>query len=313
MIGICFLIFSICMNGCSNSKNEQISMEEKLYFLYAAPLVDHPIWLQSKEGFDQACKELDINCDWIGPSVIDTEKMEEVITQGMYQKADGIITQGVVSKNILDEVSQAGIPIVLVDSNVEDADKFMYYGKDFHTQAQLFLKEIEKSIGKEEKLIVSIQVAELSFKIAQDQIEEIRNVFNSHPGEFEIVSITESKSDKVRAQTEWINSFRENPNINVCINFAAESAEACGETVQALGLQNQVNVYGVDDMETTLKYIESGLIDASVVTSFYQYGYKSVYRMYDYITEGKLPDVNEKIKLIIVNKDNIDKYKDELK
>lgn len=306
------IVILLCVGGCT-TQNEAVNDEKSLYFLYAAPLVDHPIWLQSKDGFFKACEELDVKCEWLGPKVIDTEKMEEVITQGMYQKADGIITQGVIRKELLDELSQQKIPAILVDSNVQEADKLIYYGKNFHTQAQLLLDEIEKTLGKDTKLIIGIQVAEMNFKIAVDQIEEIRNVFKNHPGGFEIVSTTESKSDKVKAQSEWLSVFRKHPEINVSINFAAESAEACGELVQTLNLNDKVHIYGVDDMETTIEYIKKGWIDASVVTSFYQYGYKSVYRLYDYITSGKQPAKNEQIKLLIVNKDNVNSYKDELK
>ena len=306
------LLVLLLVNECADTEHKNTQKEE-IYFLYATPLADHPIWLKSKEGFDQACKELDVKCDWIGPSVIDTEKMEEVITQGMYQKADGIITQGVVSADLLNEVAQQDIPVVLVDSNVENAEKFMYYGKNFHTQAQLFLKEIEHTVGKNENLIVAIQVAELDFKIAQDQIKEIEKVFQAHPGGVEIITITESKSDKVRAQSEWVRAFREHPDINVSINFAAESAEACGEVVQTLDIRDQVHIYGVDDMDTTLNYIRSGKIDASIVTSFYQYGYKSVYQMYDYVTKGTAAKQDDQIKLMIVNKDNVDSYKEDLK
>ena len=124
------LLVLLLVSGCADTEHKNTQKQE-IYFLYATPLADHPIWLKSKEGFDQACKELDVKCDWIGPSVIDTEKMEEVITQGMYQKADGIITQGVVSADLLNEVAQQDIPVVLVDSNVENAEKFMYYGKIF--------------------------------------------------------------------------------------------------------------------------------------------------------------------------------------
>lgn len=85
-----------------------------------------------------------MKCDWIGPKVIDTEKMEEVISQGLIEKVDGIITQGVIKKALLEEAAALDIPIVLVDSNIEDGKKFTFYGKNFQRQAQLLLNEIEK-------------------------------------------------------------------------------------------------------------------------------------------------------------------------
>lgn len=308
------LVIFVFVTGCTNNKEAVTANKDYLYFLYATPLADHPIWLQSKQGFDQACKELKIKGDWIGPTVIDTAEMEEVISQGIIQKVDGIITQGVISPDLVNQVIEADIPISLVDSNVEGVDKFAFYGKNFHTQAKLFLAEIEKLIGQDEKMYIAIQVAELNFKIAQDQIEQINNVFKNHPGGFEIISITESKSDKVKAQSEWMNVLKNYPQINVSINFAAESADACGEIAHTLNIKNRLHIYGVDDMDSTIDYIKQGWIDASIVTSFYEYGYKTVYQMYEYKKNGTLPSKkNNDIKLIVVNKNNVENYKEELK
>lgn len=309
---LCVLLV-IC--GCSDEGEQRKTKDDDfLYFLYAAPLEDHPIWLQSKEGFDQACEELKVKCDWIGPKIIDAKRMNEVVSQGIVEKADGIITQGVISKELLAKAAEANIPVTLVDSNIEDEEKFAYYGKNFHTQAELFLKEIEKSVGEDEKLVIAIQVAELEFKIAQDQISKIEEVFQQHPGGYEVRSISESKSDKVRAQSEWLNALRTDPDINITINFAAESAEACGEIAEMLKVKDQVHIYGVDDMDTTIDYIRKGFIDASVVTSFYEYGYQTVYQMYDYKVHGKKSDsIDNEVKLIMVNADNADTYKSELK
>lgn len=311
------VVVLLLLFGCTNGTDKNIKKEkneEFLYFLYATPLADHPIWLQSKEGFVQACNELKVKCDWIGPKVIDTEKMEEVISQGLIEKVDGIITQGVIKKALLEEAAALDIPIVLVDSNIEDGKKFTFYGKNFQRQAQLLLNEIEKKIPKHKPLVIAIQVAELNFKIAQDQIQEIREVFKNHPGGYEIVAITESKSDKIRAQAQWMNTLRNHPDINVTINFAAESADACAEIAQTLNIKKQLHIYGVDDMDSTIDYIKKGYIDASVVTSFYEYGYKTVYQMYAYKKTGKKPtSLNNEVKLLIVNQDNVDTYQSELK
>lgn len=303
----------LLLAGCQQAVPDQ-SNEEFQYFLFATPLSEHPIWLHSKAGFDDACKELQVMCDWVGPKVIDTETMEDVIKQGIMQDADGIITQGVVDPAILEEAKRNNVPIVLVDSNMPESEKLAYFGKDFTKQAQLIVEETEKNLGKDQKLIVAIQVAELGFDIAVDQIEQLKKELSKHPGGYEIVGISESKSDKVRAQTEWTHILNEFPNINLSINFASESADACGEIAHRLGIKDQIFIIGVDDMDSTINYIKEGYVDASIVTSFYQYGYDSLYLLYQYKTENKMPvDVNQPVKLIVVNKENVDTYLEELK
>ena len=307
------LLLLFAIGGCTK-KADKVEKKDSLYILYATPLSEHPIWLQSKDGFEQACKEIEANCDWIGPNVIDTIAMEDVIVQGIYEKADGIITQGVIDKEIAEKAKKAGIPLTFVDSNIKDVDKFSFYGKNFNYQAELMLEEIEKTLGKNKKLIIGIQAADLNFEIAQEQIKEIRNVFKKHPGGFEIVSISESKSDKVHAKSEWENELNKNPDINVTINFAAESADACGEIVDKLNRKKDIFIFGVDDMDTTISYIKKGIIDASIVTSFFEYGYLPVYQFKEYKETGNLPEqVNHNVSLIVVNKKNVDTYKEEFK
>ena len=81
-----------------------------------------------------------------------------------------------------------------------------------------------------------------------------------------------------------------------------------------MGIKDSLFIFGVDDMDSTIEYIKKGYIDASIVTSFYQYGYNSLYLLYQYKTENKMPeDVNQQVKLLVVNQKNADTYLEELK
>lgn len=301
------LLMSILVLGaCSTS---DVDNEDYTYILFATPLKEHTIWLQAKEGFQKACDENEIKCDWLGPNVIDTQYMNDVIETGIMQKTDAIITQGVVDERLINLAYERGIPVVLVDSDMPSTNRFLYMGKDFNLQANLILEDIEKKYGKNEKLKIAIQVAEESFAIAQDQIKEIEKVFATHKGGFEIISVSESKSDIVRAKKEWGIVLSENPEINVAINFAAESAEPCSEAAIEKNMRNNMLIYGVDDMEVTLNLIRDHKIDGTLATSFYDYGYQSVNILLDYL--NKKIDPSTKIlspKLVIVNEENIDTY-----
>ncbi len=306
------LILLLLLAGCEKESIKE--NEDFQYYLFATPLAEHPIWLQSKEGFEDACSELNVKCDWMGPKIIDTESMGEVIEQGILQNADGIITQGVVDPELLKEAKDNNVPIILVDSNMPESEKLAYFGKDFEKQAKLILEETERHIDQDTKLIVAIQVAELDFDIATEQIKELENALKDHPGGYEIVSISESKSDAVRAQSEWTRILADHPDINLSVNFAAESAEACGEIAVDLGIKDQLFIFGVDDMETTIDYIKKGYLDASIVTSFYQYGHDSLYLLYNHNVKNEVPaQVNQDVKLVVVNRENADTYMEELR
>lgn len=308
------LIIALTLMGCNSDPTKKSSYDdERLYFVFATPLKEHEVWLKAKEGFDDACKEKKIHGDWIGPIAIDTQKMEEVIETAIFQKADAIITQGVIDSSLINKAKEKGIPILLVDSDVEESERFAYLGKNFNEQAKLFLNDIEKHLGKDTFLEIGIQVAEKNFDIATDQIKEIENVFKTHPGGYEIKVVSESKSDSIRAKKEWHN-IMSTTKINVAINFAGESAVSCNEVANQLNVRDSMLIYGVDDMPETIELIKDGQIDGSVVTSFYNYGYEATNWLYDYLVNGKeLTQTVNSVKLILVTNENVSSYQEELK
>lgn len=317
--GVLAVIFLLTLLvGCSSAQpaagEKDGATKKQLHFVYVSPLLSHPVWLIAKGGFEQACKELNIKGDWVGPQNISPEEMAKLIETAVAEKADAIITQGLVPAAPLKLAEDAKIPVLVVDSDIPDAQKIAYLGKDFNIQAKCFLDTAEKKYGKDKPLVVSIQVAALNYKTATDAIAAIEKVFADHPGGVKIVSKTESKSDKMKATTEWQNTFKAYPDINVAISLGAEGGPACAKVVQEMKLGDKVAVYGVDDVQETLDCIKAGTMDGSVVTSFFNYGYQAAFWLYQNITEGKKPEkVNNDAGTMMVTKENIATYADALK
>ena len=304
---LCLIFFLLCLGcvGCTSSKFD--GKEDPIYFLFATPLSNHTLWLQAKQGMEDACKELEIYCDWKGPTGIDTEEMDDVIQAGILQKCDGIITQGVIDPELIEKGRQQGIPFVLVDSGIKGSEPLATITKDFDQQADILLQDIEKTLGKEEKLYIGIQVSQLSFDLAQGQLHAVEKVFQKHKGGYEIIAISESKSDKLHAREEWQKVL--NKKMNVALNFAGEGAAGCIEAIHEENSQKDLLVYGVDDMKDTLNLIKEGKVKGSVVTSFYNYGYEGVKILYDRVVHGVNPESSQiGAKLMLINRDNIASY-----
>lgn len=298
----------------SAEKKTEVTEEEPLHFVYVSPLLAHPVWLISKEGFDQACEELGIVGDWVGPQNVSPEEMTKLVETAVAQKADAIITQGLVPASPVDKAIKAGIPTLIVDSDIADVDRLAFFGKDVNVQAQLFYDDMVAKLGEDAKLNVSIQVAALNYQVAHDQINAIKDLLENHPGGYEVMNISESKSDKMKAMTEWENTLKAYPEVNVCINLAAEAGPACANVVQEMDLKSDILVYAVDDIDETLVLVKEGALDGTVATSFYNYGYQAAYWLYQHITEGLEPDtvINDAGTILITN-ENVDTYGDALK
>lgn len=298
----------------STGEVESSGKGETLHFVYVSPLLAHPVWLNAKEGFEQACEELGVQGDWVGPQTISPEEMSKLVETAVAQKADGIITQGLVPAGPVKTAIDAGIPVLVVDSDIPDADRLAFFGKDVHKQAEVLYEAVSKRIEAATPINASVQVAALNYQLSHDMIDAIEEEFSKHPGGFKLVNISESKSDKMKSTTEWENTFKGYPEVNVAINLAAEAGPACAKVIQDKGIRDKVLVFGVDDTEETLDLIRKDELDGTVATSFFNYGYQAAYWLFQNITEGKKPEqvVND-AGTIIVTKENIDTYGDALK
>lgn len=278
----------ILLVGCNDTV-----ISKKPYILFATPLDNHPVWSEAGDGFFAGCIDFDMNCEWKGPETIDTQAMETIIYEGIMKKADGIITQGVVSPEILQLAAQHNIPVILVDSDVSNAPRNAIMKKNFSDQAQIMVKDM-MNILPDTHYIIGIQVAELSFDIAPEQINALELALEESNASYEIIKISESKSDQLLANKEWYNTLVEYPTINVLINFAGESASEASKVVDILyPNNNRPIIYGVDEVATTLEDIKHNKIRGTIVTSFYNYGYDSVKLLKSYIEEGtSIPEVN---------------------
>lgn len=308
------MAMAVSLIGAVPATEVKAEEKEELHFVYVSPLLAHPIWLVAKDGFEQACEELGIKGDWVGPQNISPEEMTKLVETAVAEKADAIITQGLVPAAPVKTAIEQDIPVLVVDSDIPDADRMAFFGKDVNVQAEVLYESVKEKIGEDNPIKASIQVAALNYQTAHDQINAVEEVFSKHPGGFEIVNTTESKSDKIKSTTEWENTFKAYPEINVAINLAAEAGPACAKVVKDKGIRDKVLVYGVDDTEETLDLIKNGDLDGTVVTSFWNYGYQATYWLYQHITEGKNPEqvVNDAGTILVTN-DNLETYSETLR
>lgn len=308
------MAMAVSLIGAVPATEVKAEEKEELHFVYVSPLLAHPIWLVAKDGFEQACEELGIKGDWVGPQNISPEEMTKLVETAVAEKADAIITQGLVPAAPVKTAIEQDIPVLVVDSDIPDADRMAFFGKDVNVQAEVLYESVKEKIGEDNPIKASVQVAALNYQTAHDQINAIEEVFGKHPGGFEIVNTTESKSDKMKSTTEWENTFKAYPEINVAINLAAEAGPACAKVVADKGIRDKVLVYGVDDTEETLDLIKNGDLDGTVVTSFWNYGYQATYWLHQHITEGKNPEqvVNDAGTILVTN-DNLETYSETLR
>ena len=95
-------------------------------------------WDDVAAGMEEADRDLGTDTKYVGFKNSNEGKQAEAIRSAVYAKADGIITVGNNNSKVIgaavEEAEEAGIPVILMDSDLEGREKSGYIGMD-HKEA----------------------------------------------------------------------------------------------------------------------------------------------------------------------------------
>jgi ABC-type sugar transport system substrate-binding protein len=308
------LLVILCITSVTAGGNkESAGKGDQLQIWFVTPLISHPVWLDSKTSFEQACKDLGVNGAWVGPAGINIDEMIKQIDLAIASKVDGIITMPLnpeAMRPALKRATAAGIPVVLMNSDDPSVDRLAYLGlgnKNFgETQAEVALKYLN---GR--KPVIAAMVADLTQASAREMLQAAEAKFKA-AGDYQWITTVEGPSDLLGEVQKYQDIFTTYPEVNVVLNIVADGGSAAAKVVEEKGLKG-VCIVGISDMEDTLDYIKKGTIYATLTENYPRMGYQPVQWLVDYIKTGKKPAaiVND-TGTIPVTQDNLTSYKQEL-
>lgn len=291
------------------------SADDEKHIVFVTPLVAHPVWLAAKDGFEAAAEDLGFRGDWVGPSNVDVDEMIKQIEVAIAEKADGIITQGLNPEAmvpVLEKAEEAGIPVVVVNSDIPDAPRLAYIGTE---PENLGTKGAAAVIEKleDETIKAAYGVTTFTNTISMDMVEGYRSTFEEN-GNYEEQVVIETMGDTLTAVQKWQDVLNTYPETNVIIGTSAETGAAAAKVVKEMGKEDQVLILAIDDIEETLDGIRDGSIYGTMTQNFYRKGYQASQYLMDYIEDGTEPEeiINDS-GTVLVTLDNIDTYGTDMK
>ncbi len=114
-----------------------------LTFYFASPLVANPFWDEVQSGWEDACAYYGVNCEFIGPTVVDINEQLKYFEAAMAQGVDGIVTDPLNPaqfQTIFQQATEMGIPVVAMDSDAPESARIAYYGSENRPPASCWLR-----------------------------------------------------------------------------------------------------------------------------------------------------------------------------
>jgi ribose transport system substrate-binding protein len=280
--------------------------------LVMVPKGVHPYYEPCKEGFEDAAAKYGVEAQFTEPQAFEPQlqvkKIENLIPLGV----DGIAVSAVSDtalKNVIDEAMDAGIKIICFDAPAPSTRSLCYIGTINESAGYTGGKEFAKHVkaGK-----VAVLQGGLDAPNLNARYEGFKRAIAEHP-EIELVGRedTEGKFElSVNKAETLIQKYGD--ELKGIFGVSASGAPGAAKAVEGQGKTGTIVVAGFDDMPQTKEAIRKGSVQFCLAQKTYKMGWLSVEKLLEAI-EGKELVKEIDTGLVVVDKDNVDTYMEEMK
>lgn len=278
-------------------------------FIFVCPIVGLEYWNMCCDGITAADAEFNVNTQVVGPTDASTFTTEVVnyMETAIATKPDGILCYAGLDSypKLLEEAAAEGIPVITIDSDCTDTtNRIAYVGTDPYNAGFSSGEAMLEATGGEGT--VAILTSSVSSEKEQTEIEAFKDAIKD--SNLEIVCMEETNADLATGVQKMESIIQTYPDLSAVLGTSGYDVQAAAKVKEEYGLDD-LHLIGYDDMEETLTYIREGIVDGVVVQAPYEMGYQGVKMLAEYLDNGSLAEDRIDTGTIIVNKDNVDTYK----
>jgi ribose transport system substrate-binding protein len=278
-------------------------------FAFVSPIIGHPYWVTVADGVADASKEFNASTRESGPiGEINIDTQIRDIETAIASKVDGILTMALNPEAftpVINRAISAGIPVVLIDTDAPASTRSAYAGTSNFDAGYSAGKALAEATGGSAN--IGIITGAIDADNLNLRIDGFRKAIAEYPG-MTVIDVQDSNSNML-IQTEKAQSMLQAfPQLNAFFGTDATSAIAAAKIVQEKGLAGKVSIVGFDDLDETLDYIRSGVINSTAVQRNYMMGYLGVELLVRLANGESLESDIIDTGVTMVTKANVDSY-----
>ncbi len=271
-----------------------------------------PFWDSMAQGLYQADKDLQVNGDWQGPNPGTHNEQVKLIKDAVAAKMDGIAVSAIEADALaptIDEAAAAGVPVITFDSDAPKSKRLAYIGTNNIEAGKAAGAEAVKLFPNGAKLVAF--VGNMSAQNARERYQGFLEAVKGHNITF-VQDPYQDQKDKGKARKNVEDAITKYKDINGFVGLYSYNGPAIVEAVQAANVRDKIKIICFDGEPDTLKNLEKGLVDVTVVQKPYEFGRLSIMllnlikkdKTYDAAIKELQPELDKQG--MKVNKDIID-------
>ncbi|RKF20076.1 hypothetical protein DBZ36_06400 [Alginatibacterium sediminis] len=266
-------------------------------------------WQNVRGGAEDAEKELgSYKITFQGPEA-ETAIAEQVnmVDNAINRGVAGIVLAPSDPDALVPSVKKAwenGIPVILIDSNLNNADKYYqsFLATDNHTAGALAANQlIDKLDGKKGKVAMMSFTPGAGSAIARDGgFQETIEAAG-----YEVVGPFYSQADMVTALNQTIDVLASNQDLVGIFGSNEPTAVGMGRALKQQGFAGKIKAVGFDGNQDLQSFVKDNTLDGIVVQSSYAMGYEGVMSV-DKLLKGVKLEKFIDTGVVFVTAENID-------
>lgn len=255
----------------------------------------HEFWKAVRAGAEEAGKELGVEVIFKGPvQENDRESQIKVVEDFVTQGVQGIVLAPLDDTALRMPVMEAqkrGIPVVIIDSDLKDAETVSFVATDNFVGGQMAGEEVVRLLGGKGKVVV-LRYQEGSAS-THNREEGFLDIMKKNPG----ITVV-SSNQYAGATTESAQKASENllaaykgagGTLGVDAIYTPNESSTFGmlRTLQDSGWAGKVRFVGFDSSTKLVEGLQKGQINGLVLQDPHRMGYLGVKTMLEHLNGGK--------------------------
>lgn len=259
-----------------------------LKFAFITPFSEIPFFGPVKKGVADAARQLDVQCEFRGPTDGGPEGQIAMIREMVAKGCDGIAVNIIDSAKlapVIEEVLKAGIPVVAFncDDQTVQTKRLSAVCQDVYAAGKTLGKAVASSIADGSTVMITLHDEGVSALEARRK--GIMDGLGGKNLKFETI-VAGSRDHAIQVMTEQLKAH---PEVKAILCTGQSDTEGVGLAVERGFVGKGYLVAGFDLSEETLRLIKAGIIRLAIDQQPYVQGYYPVVQLAQYCRYGIMP------------------------
>ncbi|HYN85718.1 MAG TPA: sugar-binding protein [Pyrinomonadaceae bacterium] len=242
-------------------------------------------WTIARKGTEKAVQELgNVDLEFRMPGEGSAAEQKRIVDDLLAKGIDAMAISPVDPANQTQMINDAARQILVLtqDSDAPDSQRACYIGTNNREAGKQAGELVKQTLPQGGKIMVFVGKADA--QNARERFEGLKEVLNG--SNVQIIDLRTDDAERVRAKSNAADTLVKYPDVAAMVGLWAYNGPAILSAVRDAGKIGQVKIIAFDEEDDTLKGIQEGAIEGTVVQQPYEFGYQAIKMMAQIVSTG---------------------------